>query len=334
MKFRVGVVSVLLCLVFFGLPASEGGCHEKTTIALLSGPFGTGSYLISSAAAEIINKNHPWLRIDHSESPGFVYNRKVLARDPEARKKTIIGHGPVINWLGTEGLPPFEEKLPPVKLLANYNCGAYWLVTLNPEIKGPKEIIGKKIGLGRRTQINWAIEEAWAIRYGWGIGDKVEIQYVGTKQATAALLDGLVDLAVVGAYFNPITKEVSLSPQTIELMASGRTIYHIPFEENAIRKVNEKGMPIIPFTIPAKTFEGLEKNLPVIADTIAWCASNDLPEEIAYEFVVTLIKNADKFKEYGDVGKLLTKDQMDWGWDRDRIHKGAIKAYVDTGLMK
>ena len=111
--------------------------------------------------------------------------------------------------------------------------------------------MGKKIALGRGTQILWAIEPEWLIRIGWGLKDKIDIQYVGTDPAKTALLDGLVDAAVVGGYADPIGGKFSASPQTIELIATGKKLSHIPWGEDAVSKVIAQGIPIAPVTIPA-----------------------------------------------------------------------------------
>ena len=72
-------------------------------------------------------------------------------------------------------------------MIANYNLTAVWLATLDPNIKSVKDLAGKKIGLGRVTQINWAIQPEWVLKYGYDLPKgKVDIQYIGTKEAVDA----------------------------------------------------------------------------------------------------------------------------------------------------
>jgi len=331
------VIFALVVVVIFGLFCqgwTAAADRPITNVSLISAPFGTGSYVVSAALEDISKKNSPWLRINHSESPGFVFNIKKLDKEPQLRKSMIVGSGIVVDWMAQSGLAPFDKKYPPIKLLANYNLVSCWLATLDPKIKSGKDLVGKKIALGRATQINWAVEPDWVIRHGWGIRDKVGVQFVGPKEAITALLDGLVDAAVVGGYFDPTNMRLSLSPQTVELMASGRPVYQIPWGEEAVKKTIAKGMPIIPITIPANAIQGLTQPLPILTDTAAWCADPALPEDLAYETVKLIISNCSKFGEYGDIGKLMSPKALPFGWPEDKIHPGALKAYKEAGLLK
>lgn len=321
-------------LVFVSVGLAQGAERPITNISLISAPFGTGSYVLSSALEDISKKIHPWLRITHSESPGFVFNIKKLEKEPALKKTMIIGSGVAVNWLAQNGLPPFDKKYPAVRLLANYTLTTPWLTTLNPKIKTGKDLGGKKIALGRTTQINWAIQPEWVIRYGWEITDKVDIRYTDIIEAVRNLLDGLVDAAIVGGYFEPVNMRFSLSPQTLELLASGRDLYHIPWGEEAVKKVIAKGMPIIPVTIPAGAIKGLKESLPIFTDTTTWCVDPEFPEDIAYEVVKLIINNCSKFGEYGDLGKLMSPQALLFGWSPEKIHPGALKAYKEAGILK
>lgn len=162
---------------------------------------------------EISKKNVQVLRISHAESPGFVFNIKKLDAEPALKKTMIVGSGTGVSGLAEAGYKPFDDKkFSPVKLIANYSLGAYWLATLNPNIKSVADLAGKKVALGRAAQINWAIQPAWIMAHGYGLGkDKINLQYVGTKEAVDALLDGTADAAVVGGYFDPLTGKMKSS---------------------------------------------------------------------------------------------------------------------------
>ena len=315
-------------------PAAAAAEHAPVTVNLITAPFGTGSYVMGSAL-EQISKKHPWLHIVSSESPGFVFNIKKLASEPELQKTTIMGSGPAVAALAERGEKPFDKKYPGVKLIANYNLGAVWLATLNPDIKSVNDLRGKKIALGRAPQINWAVEPKGVIEYGYGIpADKINIQYVGTKEAVAALLDGTVNAAVVGGYLDPEKNKIELSPQTLEFVASGRKIYNLGWTADAVKKTAAKGIPIAPFTLPAKSFEGLDAPLPVFVDNIAWVASANFPDDLAYEIAKMIINNLDKFSEYTALGKLMSRSALTFGWPQSEIHPGALRAYKEAGILK
>lgn len=329
MKRRMGAMLVIALVIF--LPLSASGAEE--TVNLMSAPFGTGSYVLGSALEEISKNNHPWLRISHSESPGLVFSMKRLGKEPEVRKTTIVSSTIGVNWLAQHGMKPFDKKYDGLKLLANYNLVSVWLATLDSDISSISDLKGKKVALGRATQISWAVEPEMILRLGYGLAKEINLQYVGTKPAVSALTDGLVDAAVIGGYFDPINNKISLSPQTVELMASGRKIHHISWGTEEVRETAKQGIPIAAVTIPANSFKGQNASISSFTDSVAWCASAEFPEKLAYEITKLIIDNCEKFAEYHNLGKLMSPKALPFGWSEDRIHPGALKAYREAGIL-
>ncbi|MCD6673205.1 MAG: TAXI family TRAP transporter solute-binding subunit [Burkholderiaceae bacterium] len=328
---RAGVAATLTA----GFGTAHAADHPPVDIGHISAPFGTGSYVLGSALEEISKKKHPWLRITHAESPGFVFNIRRLDKEPELKKTMIIGSGSGVSGLAVAGEKPFDKKYPPLKLIANYNLTAVWLATLDPNIKSVKDLAGRKIALGRAPQINWTVQPEWTLRYGWDLPKgKVDIQYVGPKEAIDALLDGTADAAVVGGYFDPLTNKLELSPQTVEFLASGRKVTHLQWGTDAVKKTIEHGMNMVPITIPANTIDGVSQPLEVFADTAAWMVAPEFPEDIAYEVTKMIIENIKVFGEVHALGKLMSPQAMAYGWETKDIHPGALRAYREAGVIK
>lgn len=300
---------------------------------LHSAPFGTGSYVMGSALEQVVKDKHDSIRVSHSESPGFVFNHKNLDGDPDLRKTTIIGSGKGVNAAAAVGQTPFEKETTQVLLLANYNFGGQWLASLDKDIKTVADLKGKKVGLGRRPQINWTIQPEALLRNGWDLGDGVNVEYLGIKEAVAALLDGQVDAAVLGAYFNPVTKDMQLSPQTQEFLAAGRDVSFVDWGHDAVKKVVDSGMPMLTMTVPEGAVDGQDKALEIYGDTVSWMVHADFPEETAYEITKLIIENLDAFGKAHALGKLMTPEMLPYGWDKSEIHPGALRAYKEAGLI-
>ncbi len=307
---------------------------ETTTVNLMSAPFGTGSYVLSAALEDLAKKHHDWLRVSHSESPGLVFNIKKIDKEQDLKAKTIISSTIGVNWLAENGKAPFDRQYKGVKLIANYNLISVWLATLDKKLQKPSDFVGKQIALGRATQISWAIQPEMVIRSGWGIADKTNLQHIGTGPSVSALLDGLVDAIVIGGYLNPKTFEFSLSPQTNELIASGKEINHVSWGLDAIAKTKETGIPITEITIPVTAIDGLKKPIESFTDSVAWCVSSEFPEEIAYEVAKLIIQHCSDFSAYHNLGKLMTPDSLPFGWGKEQIHPGALKAYREAGIIE
>lgn len=323
-----------LALVGAALVHGPARAEEPVTISLLSAPFGTSSYVMGSALEEISKKANAGVRVTHSESPGFVFNITKLDKEPELKKNTIVGSGGGVLGLATKGEAPFKQKYPPLKLIANYNLNSSWLATLNDKIKTVEDLKGKKVALGRRAQINWAIQPATIIYDGYGIGkNDIDIQYVGTKEAVDALLDGTVDAAVVGGYVDPINNKMVLSPQTTEFIASGRKAYQLNWGADKVKKAASV-VSMENVTIPAGLLPGQDKPLQGFADTVAWMAAPEFPDDVAYKLTKMIIENIKSFGDYHATGKLMSPEGLVFGWKVEDIHPGALRAYKEAGIIK
>lgn len=309
------------------------GAASAQEFNLLSAPFGTGSYVMGGALEQIVQRNHDSIRVNHSESPGFAFNHMTLDRDPPQRETMIIGSGRGVNAEAGKGETLFNEKTTQVLLLANYNLGSQWLATLDPEIESISDLKGKTVGLGRRPQINWTVQPEALLRIGWDLGDSVTVQYLGVGEAVSALLDGHVDAAVVGGYVDPITDTLQLAPATQEFLASGREIHFIGWGHDAVNKVNDSGMPMVPVTVPADVLPGQKEPLEAYGDTVSWMAHSEFPEQAAYEITKLIIENVDSFANSHSLGELMSPESLAFSWERDEIHPGALRAYEEAGLL-
>lgn len=309
--------------------------HPIVHVSLLTAPFSTGSYVLGAALQDISNKSKSWVRIDASESPGFIFNVKKLASDPDARRTTIVGSGKGVLALAEAGAKPFDKKYPGLKLICNYNLVALWLATLDPHVQSVNDLAGKRVGLGRAAQINWGVEPERMLRVGWGLGpDKVSISYLGPKEAVSALLDGHVDAAILGGYMNPGDAKLVLSPQTTQFMASNRAYHFLPWGKEQVEKTIASGMNVIYVDLPPNAIPGVAHDMPVFADTVGWFVSADFPQDVAYEVTKLIIDNVTKFAEYSAAGKLMSAKSLTYGFEPKDIAPGALKAYREAGILK
>lgn len=307
---------------------------QAQDFSLITGPFGTGSYVLGNAVEQIMARHNPDLQVTSSETPGLVYNALFLNRDTELKETTFMAFTTGVDYLATSGQKPFEETLPGAQLIGNYLLGSVWLATFDPDIKSAADLEGKTIALGRPPQILWTIEPMHIITHGWEMADKMKIERLGTKDAAQALLNGSVDAAIVGGYADPITGEFKPSPQTVELLASGKTLYHIPWGTNAVQAVIDNDITMNHLTVPANSVDGLDTPLESFFDAIAWVAYPEFDEEAAYQITKTLIANVGEFSEFHALGKLMSADSLAYGWVPENIHPGALRAYREAGLVE
>lgn len=328
------VCALALCIGM--LAAGSALAAEKLKIALTTTPFGTGSYAIGSAFEAIVNKANYNFTLAHSETPGQAFNVMKLARDPSIRKNTVVATGVAINWLAERGMGPFKEKFPPLYLIGSYNVAAIWLATDNSKIKDIADLRGKKVALGRIPQIQWGYGPDALLRNGYApdFYSSLKLQFVGTNEASTALLNGQVDACALGGNMDPETGKFSPSPQTVEILAASRPLTHLSWTKEAIDNTVAKDAPLYPYLLPKDTVTGQKEDIWTFTDTSSFCVAQEFPEEVAYQITKALIENVSNFAQYHDLGTLMTPKMLVYGWQVDRIHPGALRAYREAGLVK
>ncbi len=332
---KTGIYSAAAIAAVMGLGViTPQSAYSADGVSLMTGPFGTGSYVLGNALEQLSKKHSKEIVINSSETPGLVFNAKKVSRSKELQKNTIMSFTTGVNYLATQGSKPFKTKHETTKLIANYNLGSVWLATFDPDIRSAEDLVGKTIALGRPPQILWTIEPEKLIEHGWGLKGKINVERLGTKQAAQALLDGVVDAAIIGGYADPVSGKFSPSPQTVELLGTGKSLYHIPWGTDAVEKVAAQGMSIKPLTIPSGAIDGMDKPHEVFFDPISWVGYASLDNELAYKVTKLIIENVGGFTEYHALGKLMSKGSLAYGWDAKDIHPGALKAYREAGLVK
>lgn len=312
-------------------PASTA--RERVNLKLLSGPFATGGYNVAFGLSEIAAKNHPWLRIAAAESPGYIYNIKAL-NNPVLWPDTLIGTDSACKWLADKGDPLVGEQVTGIRIIHTIGGTNPHLVTMDPSIKTPADLEGKRIALGLRTQSWWGLGPALTLEHGWGITEKnADIQYLGPGPAKTALLDGRVDAAVMGIYSNLDDGIYARSAQLIELSSAPRPIYHIPWGKQQTEETRAKsGLPVVPVTLPAGCLPTITEDLEVWSGVLAFGAKDVFPDEYAYEIVKLVYQHYKTLGDYDEQGKLVTPQGMTFGWSLKDIHPGAVQAYKELGV--
>lgn len=324
------ILLLAITLVAMSPPTSWAQARAPVTVPLMLAPFGTGGYALGFATAEI-SKRHPWLRISAAETPGYVYNIKAHNADREMWKTHILGTSTGTLYLAERAAPPVNEKITGYKMLVNNEIISAFLVTLDPKIKTLKDLTGKKVALGLITQILWGLDPLEHIR-ALGLAGQISLSHVGPMPAMHALLDGTAAACVSSVNSNPLTGEVRLPPQLIELIATGKKLYYIPFGKEAIDKLNATGWPGVPWTLPAGKLKGQTEDLLLNATLFGWAARETFSEDLGYEITKLHIDHFKEFGQYHALGELFSREFLAWGLNKKITHTGAIKAFREAGI--
>jgi TRAP transporter TAXI family solute receptor len=322
-----------IVFVLVGSATTAQAQQQKIRVKAFLSTFGASAYHIGFAMGELMKKEHPWLQIAPSETPGGIYNVKAFIKNPGLWDDTIIISTYLNNALARKGNPIFEGKIN-LKGLFNYTAVAIHLVTMNRKIKTPADLKGKRIGLGLKGQITWGFIVAGILEHGYGITEaNSRLEYLGPGAAKTALLDGRVDAAVTGMYMNPYKKLYTPAPHLLELASGPRSIYHLSWGKQELLKAGKAlGFPIVMETVPAGALKTLKEDVNMFLEFTNFVCKDIFPEEYAYEIVKFAIQHGNKFAEYHAIGKMISPKLMPYGFTKMSLHPGALRAYEEAGI--
>lgn len=325
-----------LGFAFAFLFASVTMAAANDTLTIISAPFGKTGYIMGSACEDIIKKSGTNLKITQEEGYGMFYNLKKLhTADPEARKTMIIMGTLTSMWQAQNGKHPFTEPIATdMRILFSMYDSDSCFMSRDKKIKSIPDLVGKTVAIGKKSQDVYGTFLFDHIDAGYGLADKINVQWVGNASALSSFKDGLSDAAGADILSNPVTGEVVPGPAAIEVQASFDKVNWFGSSREALDTVLKKtGIPYTVIKIPAQTFKGQTEEFLTLGTPNFWGASLEMPEDVAYRFVSTIIKNVDKFKTYHAAGKLITKEALCHGFTKEQLHPGAYRAYKEAGLM-
>lgn len=337
MDFKKIIIILAILLIVGCLIWSSQVSAQRLSVNLLTSSFGTTSYIEGTAIEDISKKFYQGLIVTQQETPGLVYNVKKLSKaTPQEKKETIVVAADAVIWLAQTGKDPFDEKMgQDIVVLCGKPGPATYLMTMNPNIKSIKDLEGKSVAIGTKAMQSWGQFVNYYLEVGWSLKGKVKVQWIGLKPALTAFKDGLVDAMVSGAYVNPITFDVVMDPQTMELLSLGKRLYFLSPGIQALDKIRkEVGLPSKYITIPTGSIKGQDMPIETHISLDVWAASKELPEQIAYHFTKMMIENCKRLKEYHDLGKLVTPEALAYGWKPEDLHRGSYRAFKEAKLIK
>lgn len=323
----VGIVMFLVCLPLLST------AQEKVRLQVLSTKMGTGGYAMGHALSQIVNKHHPWLRVDNLETSGMLENVRTLAQDKARRKNTFVYASKYMAHQAKVADRPFKAPYKSMRALSRVALFGNPFATLDPKIKTKDDLIGKRVSLPKKGTSVWTIPK-FVMEYGWGIWDKVKIEPgMFWAQGKNALIDGMIDVSLQAVSL--VGKKWVGSPATAELIATKPTYWVNLGDPQAIKIAREKsGYPIGIVKIPARAL-GPTQPQPVWCPDFPnnWYADAAMDDKLVYELVKTIYEHAEEFRKYHAVGRGITKNSLAAiAISEADFHKSAVRYYKEKGL--
>ena len=326
-------IAVVLILVN---PAASSE-HKQTSIHILGSPFGVVGYIAAFTLADTINKKSDWLKATAYEG-GSVDNVRQLSAYPEKRKDTIMNGGLSSVAMARNNIGPFKsmKKYTTLKAISAYFKACPTFITLDPNIKAPKDLRNKRIGVIKPPGGQQAAMGLAVLKHGLGLPvEKMKIQYLTWGGLLDAVIDGNVDFAYIGLTQGRGEKIVPSPAFRKFLAAVKKPVYYYSFPPDVIKKAREaSGILFFSQFVPAGALGKKQpKEFWAFTNMIGWWADEAMDSDIVYEITRVIAENTDTFGQAHKALLVLTPQTMGSIAPEEKdFHPGTLKYYKEKGL--
>ncbi len=330
---------------FAEVPAKKNA-EGKYIVNYLTGQFGSPQHSGMTTLAQVYNKL-PGINLFYEvvATPGGNY---ILNYINENREKMLKGEEPQYLHMGlsssfdllVRGIAPYQEFPQPYRrAVIGDAANVIFFVTFDPNIKTVRDLKGKKVGVERKVlpSMNDLPNKPYFEALGMNYND-VNWQYLGADASKTALLDNGIDAMLVAGNFeyqqdengNYIGTAFNPNALMLELFESGRPVYVVQDDKDAIAKAYTGKFTLLPIHIQ----EGIIKGQPAIDARFQlnlMAADLSMP----YEMVRDVIKARHEGRmEVRKVNNSIRHpdSQFPIGVPQNLVHPHVYRAFEELGL--
>jgi TRAP transporter TAXI family solute receptor len=321
MKFTK-IVAATTALV---LTAGMGMAAEKQFVSIGTGGVTGVYYPTGGAICRLVNKNRKehGIRCSVESTGGSIYNINTL-RAGELEFGVAQSDWQYHAYNGTS---KFKDAGPFTKLRAVFSVHAEPVTILarrDSGIKNITDIKGKRFNIGNDgsgTQGTWQVIEE---TLGWKRSDLALATKMKSAETAGALCDGKIDgyFWLVG-HPSGLTQETVASCDAVIVPAVSPEIDKLVAEKPYYRKA----------IIPGGMYPGNPDDIQTFGVGATFVTSADVSEEAVYQVAKAVLGNLDAFRKLHPAFAHLKAEEMIRDSLSAPLHRGAIRAYKELGLM-
>jgi TRAP transporter TAXI family solute receptor len=309
---------------------SQTGAPVNIKIATLD--VGSGTYAYGCLFAELIRRELP----PGSSVDVLPYGGTIGCNDLVGKGEADLGlSSPFVTKWAVDGTLAFEDnKYDNLRLLITGLDTYFFAAVARKDVKfnSLKEIKDKKLKVSLATQPNRTLADfagslllsAYDLSYEEIESYGGKVTHTSSEVITDNMKDGRIDLLL--EYFNighpMLTDIATLTP-----------IKFIPTELEIADEMCQK-YSFSQVLLPAGSFPGQDEDIQLIGSSTNVIASSDMPDEIAYVITKALVENYEYLqKNMAALAEFTPEKAPKFGAGLE-FHPGAVKYYVEKGLMK
>ena len=221
------------------------------------------------------------------------------------------------------GVEAFEQdgKLPLRILMHMYPAPQHLVTTTKTGIKSFEDIKGKKVSLGAPGGGDQILSHIILNAAGIDPDKDIHKQQLTQPEGVMALKDGNVD-AVFWNFAAPGSAVLEV--------AAVRDIVMIPLPKEVVDKVVEKNPFLFPYIITKGTYPDIKEDILTVADGNFLVVHEDMPEELGYNLVKTIIENNKAFMDITQQAAHFVPEEASVGIIP--FTTGSVKFFKEKGI--
>lgn len=293
---------------------------SPTVVRIASGPLSSQQNTTYNGIVDLINK----------DLPGF-YNFAIEGSTGSAENARLLAAGEVdFGTMGLDvslqvynGTGDFEGMQGDIRqVLTHPGTGAivHIIVPTNSDINTIEDLAGKKVAATAGVMQGYLEDVLFA--HDMTTDDLGDLVNLSLSDMITAIQDGTIDALCYG----------NIAPNTnFTDLATTFGFKLIDIGEDAVAKLIEAKPWYHPETIAAGTYKGCDEDIHSFAQATVLCCSADLPDEVVYDFVSTVVNRAEDVAAVNAGWKGLTAETCT-AYAVIPYHSGAAQFYAENNI--
>lgn len=320
MRYKKCFAAFLAASLFAVVSLAGVAAAKPLIISIAAGGTGGTYYPMSAAIAEIITKEVKGVKNATAQVTGASFENVRLLQKGYCQFSTTNAAS---VYAGYHGEKPFKSKLTKLRTICwGHGSDLHLIALASSGIKTVDDMKGKRFsagspGSGSEIEVKRLLETN-------GLSYKnFKIEFLSFAGSVNALKDGRIDVGNVNAGI-PVASVMDL--------AIVKDINIIPIPDKWAENLLAKYPYYDNFTIPAKTYKGIDKDVKTLTSPATFSCSSDVPADIVYQVTKALYNKLPWLTE--NIHQSFKRWKFDPSVKRlAPLHPGAAKFYKEIGKM-
>ncbi len=288
---------------------------------------GGAYYPIGNAIAQLWNDTLPGVKASAQATNGTPHNIQLMARkDAEV---AIAQSGVVYQAVNGVGAYKAQGKQTFFKAMTHlYPNVMQWVVRPDSTAKSLVDLKGKRLVPGPQnsaTELN-SREMLEVVGYDYRTRSDLKADYMDYNQAAEQLKNRQTDAIMIAGGVP--------TSAVLDVMTSGEgKLLSLP--DDYVKKLVAKYPWYFPFTIPAGSYKGQDKDVKTVAVANMLIVRDDLPADLVHDMVKVMYENTQRLAEaHAAMKAFRPEDALKGITGVVDLHPGAARYFREKGILK